>query len=444
MESKKQIYRVSFTIDEIRPLVLRYLDTAQNIANSDCLMKCTTYSIWHDPLIEFFKKNKNEKKPSKSDKLAFVILLSYPRRIIEGLTYISELSLFGNSDNETDFTYNAELTMDTFENNYGENNSGTYDCICSQYNLRYVHFVENKHSGIRLSVGSECINTHKLLSEEEYKKLLNNDKKLQERDKEIKEGKPIGYYKEQKRLKKEEKEKEKIKKQEEREKIKTEKENEKLLRNGNFKRCQMCNTNVIPISLNFCYNCVLPNIQEIKKMEYNIIRDYGLMECQNCDKKCIDKKTECYLCEMCVTTDKIMKCQTLNCQTLMVVDIKTLSVYCDCCEENIIKCIECNKKFISHNNNKKCSCCMFNELNACINIECVRCKNEFTSKKIDNWKRYCKECYKIIDNIILDSPKCKCDLFMVKRNVKKEGVNKGRIGLACDNYPKGCSKFIMF
>ena len=38
MESKKQIYRVSFTIDEIRPLVLRYLDTAQNIENSDCLM----------------------------------------------------------------------------------------------------------------------------------------------------------------------------------------------------------------------------------------------------------------------------------------------------------------------------------------------------------------------------------------------------------------------
>ena len=223
MESKKQIYRVSFTIDEIRPLVLRYLDTAQNIANSDCLMKCTTYSIWHDPLIEFFKKNKNEKKPLMPDKLAFVILLSYPRRIIEELTDISELSLFGNSDNETDFTYNAELTTDTFENNYGDNNSGNYDCICSYHNLRYVHYVENKHSGITLCVGSECINKNKLLSEEEYKKLLNNDKKLQERDKEIKEGKPIGYYKEQKRLKKEEKEKEKIKKQEEREKIKTEK-----------------------------------------------------------------------------------------------------------------------------------------------------------------------------------------------------------------------------
>lgn len=444
MESKKQIYRVSFTIDEIRPLVLRYLDIAQNIENSDCLMKCTTYSIWHDPLINFFKTNKNEKKPLMPDKLAFVILLSYPQRIIEGLKDISELSLFGNNDDDTDFTYNAELTTDTFELNNNEISGATYDCICSYHNLRYVHYVENKHSGIRLSVGSECINKHKLLSVEEYKKLLKNDKKLQERDKEIKEGKPIGYYKEQKRLKKEEKENEKIKKQEEKEKIRIEKENEKLLRNGNFKRCQMCNTSVIPISLNYCYKCVLPNIQEIKKMEYNIIREYGLMECQNCDKKCIDKKTECYLCEICITTDKIMKCQTLNCQTLMVVDIKTLSVYCDDCEEKIIKCIECNKKFISRNIEKKCSYCMFNELNECIDIECVRCKNNFTSKKTDNWKRYCKECYKIIDNIILDSPKCKCDLFMVKRNVKKEGVNKGRIGLACDNYPKGCNKFIMF
>lgn len=442
MEPKKQIYRVSFTMDQIRPLVLKYIDLAQNIENSYCLMKCTTYSIWHDPLINFFKKYKNEKKPSMSDKLAFVILLSYPRRIIEKLTDISELSLFGNINN-SDFIYNEELTTDTFEINNNENSNGNYDCICSYHNLRYVHVVENKHSGINLYVGSECITKYKLLSEEEYKKLLNNDKKLKEREQEIKEEKPIGYYKEQRRLKKEEKEKEKIKKHEEKKRIKIEKENLKLIKTGNFKICQICNTNIIPISLSYCYECVVPNIQEVKKNICKIIKEYGLMKCENCDKNFIDKKTECYLCQTCIKTDKIMKCQSLNCKTLMVVNINTLIVYCDYCEEKNIKCIDCNKKFISQNNQKKCSSCIFNELNACVNIECVRCKNIVTSKNTEIWKKYCKECYKIIVNIICDPPKCKCNLFMVKKSVTKEGVNKGRIALACDNYPKGCNKFEM-
>lgn len=443
MESKKQIYRVSFTIDEIKPLVFRYIDEAQNIENSDCLMKCTTYSIWHNPLITFYKKYK-DKKPSMSDKFAFVILLSYPRRIIEGLKDISELSLFGNSDDETDFTYNDKLVINKTENNYGENNSGNYDCICSYNELCYIHFVENKHSGISLVVGSECISKHKLLSEEEYKKVIKNDKKLKERQLEIKEGKPIGSIQEQKRLKKEEKENEKLKKQEEKERIRIEKENEKLLRSGNFHICNFCKTNIITINLRYCYQCISPIIFEIKKMECNIIREYGVMECQNCDKKCIDIKTEYYLCKNCIETDKIMKCQTLTCKTLMVVDKNKLIDYCDDCEEKIIKCIDCNQKFISENDKKNCINCIFNGLNGCINIKCVYCNDLFTAKKIDNWKKYCKECYKVIDGLILNPSKCKCDLNMVKKTVKKDGINKGRIGLACANFPNGCNKFIMF
>lgn len=439
MESKKQIYIVSFTIDEIRQLILRYIDDAQNIEYPYCLMRCTTYSIWHNPLITFYNKNKN-KSPSKCDKFAFVILLSYPRKIIEELKDISELSLFGNSDDKMDFTYNDKLVINKTEGDYGENNSGTYDCICSYNNLCYIHYVENKHSGISLVVGSECINKHKLLSEEEYKKVIKNDKKLKERQLEIKEGNPIGYYQEQKRLKKEEKAQEKLKKNKER----IEKKNEKLLKNGNFHICNLCKTNIITINLRYCHQCISPIMCEIKIMECKIIRERGLMECQNCDKKDICETTEYYLCKKCIETDRIVKCQTLTCGIMMVVDKNKLMVYCDECEKKITKCVECNKQFISENNKKKCDNCIFNELNACINIECVYCKKLFTAKKIDNWKKYCKDCYKVINELILNPSKCKCDLNMVKKNIKKDGINKGRIGLACANFPNGCNKFVMF
>ncbi len=443
MEPDKQIYRVSFTINEIRSLVLKYMDDAQNIENPFCLMKCTTYSIWHSPLINFYKKYK-DKTPSMADKLAFVILLSYPQKIIEGLNDISELSLFGNSDDATDFTYNDKISINKTENNYGENNSGTYDCICSYNNLCYINFVENKYSGISLVVGSECIKKYKLLSEEEYKKVIKNDKKLKETQLEIKEGKPIGYYKEQKRLKKEEKKNEKLKRQDETEKKRIEKENEKLLRSGNFHICNFCKINIITINLRYCYQCITPIICNIKKMECEIIREYGLIECQNCEKQFIDINTEYYLCNICIKTYKIMKCNTLTCKVLMVVDNPQLNVYCNDCEEKIIKCINCNQKFISENAKTKCNNCAFNELNGFVTITCVYCNNLFTSKKIDNWKKYCKECYRVINNLIVNPSKCKCNLNMVKKIVKKDGIHKGRFGLACAIFPKGCNKFIMF
>ena len=84
MLTKTQIRRVSFTIDEIRPLVLKHIDDAQNIQNPDCLMKSTVYSVWHTPLIIFYDTYKDT-NPSMTDKFAFVILLSYPKIIIQNL-----------------------------------------------------------------------------------------------------------------------------------------------------------------------------------------------------------------------------------------------------------------------------------------------------------------------------------------------------------------------
>ena len=153
-------YKVTFTLDEIKPLVLDYIEEAQNILNWDCLQKCTQYNIWHSPLIKFYEKNKTM-KPTMADKLAFVILLSYPKDRINKLNNISDITLFDidNSNDNTDFIYKGEE----------EDKSCQYDCICSYEKLQKVYLVENKYSGITLQVGSECIKKYKLLSQEEFR-----------------------------------------------------------------------------------------------------------------------------------------------------------------------------------------------------------------------------------------------------------------------------------
>ena len=131
------------------------------------------------------------------DKLCFVILLSYPKHIIESLDDISDIKLF--SHDNTDFIYKEELSFNCIDNEF-EN----YDCICSYTKLHKIHIVENKYSGIRLQVGSECITNSNLISNEEITKLKQIEKLLKEQRKEIKEGKPIGYYKEKQKRTKEE------------------------------------------------------------------------------------------------------------------------------------------------------------------------------------------------------------------------------------------------
>ena len=140
-----------------------------------------------------------------ADKLCFVILLSYPKHIIQSLNDISDIKLF--SHDNTDFIYKEELAL-----NHEEDESERHDCICSYEKLLKIHIVENRYSGIYLQVGSECITKHNLISNEEIKKFKETEKLLKEKRKEIIECKPIGYYKEEKKRKREEKEMNKLKK----------------------------------------------------------------------------------------------------------------------------------------------------------------------------------------------------------------------------------------
>lgn len=414
MSIKPQIRTVSFTIDEIRPLVLKHIDSAQNILNPDCLMKCTIYSVWHTPLIIFYDEYKNKQKPSMTDKFAFVILLSYPKIIIEKLQNISELSLFGNIDDDFDFIYNKRVDLYNPENHYGENTHGSYDCICSYNGLCYIHYVENKHTNITLIVGSECIKQYKLLSPDEYKNVIKNDKQYKERLLEIKEGHPIGYYQDQKRLQKLEKDNKKIEKDNKKLDLENQK-NDKLLKKGNHHICGLCKTNIINKTLKYCHQCVSPSISKMKTIECSIIRDYGLIECQDCDKNYIDNKTENYICRSCSKTDKIIKCQTFDCPIFMFVNKTTLNMYCDDCI-----------------------------LNTYTHIKCFHCLDLIYVKKIGNQKLYCDDCYEFINNKIEISSRCNCGLNMVKKMVKKDGANNGRFGFGCVNFPNGCNQFVLF
>ena len=150
--------KVTFRLDEIKQLVIDNIEEAQNINNPWCLTKCKQYNQWHSPLIKFYEENKTT-QPTMADKLCFVILLSYPKHIIESLNDISDIKLF--SHDNTDFIYIQELCL-----NHVENETGSYDCICSYERLQNIHFVQNKYSGITLQVGSECITKHTLISGE--------------------------------------------------------------------------------------------------------------------------------------------------------------------------------------------------------------------------------------------------------------------------------------
>ena len=179
---KTKIYKINIELKDIKHLVLDLIDEAQNIRDENYLPRCYNYESWHIPLTNYYKKNKKSVKINMADKLAFVVLLSYPKKYIETLKKISDLKLYNKNekdDPDSDFIYRGVVEEP------GSN------CICSKCSIKVVHYVENKYSGIRLQVGSDCIQRSKLLTnkelqkskdyEKQYKKKLDQQKKELER-----------------------------------------------------------------------------------------------------------------------------------------------------------------------------------------------------------------------------------------------------------------------
>ena len=374
-------YKVNYELNEIKQTIYQHIDRAQDPNNPYNLSSITNYELYHEPLEKYFKNHKKH-KPSKNDKLAFVILLSYPLNKIKEFNTFSDLKLFGCNGSNINSHFKWIDYYDSTENEC--------DCICSYEKLSYVHVVENIYSGIRLVVGSICIKKYNILSKEDLIKMLKVDEIKRKNQREIKEGKPIGFYEEKRILEKKEKQIEKEKRQIEKE----EKQIRKKLNSGKFKICYMCNTNIVDIrkdKLVICNKCCNTSYNDFVK-KFN---PYEINECFNCDKNFIvQANLNINLCNNCTKCKKIVKCK-MCVDELFIIDINSNYIYCDICEKKIFNCIDCNIDFIQENFKKRCNTCHYNYGNQTIFSNCNICKETFIRKEREIWKKNCLCCDKI-------------------------------------------------
>ena len=225
---KPEIYKINFTLNEIRELVLSNIDVAQDTRDPWCLTTLKIYNYYHEFIEEYFKIHK-EKSPSMPDKLAYIILLSYPKRRIQEANSLYEFKLF--QDKFSDFEIID--VIDSKFNTQDDHHNDRYDCICSYPRLEIIYIVENKYTGIRLQIGSKCIKKYKIISEEELKRY--EQKRKDDREK----------------ISNREKYEEKQRKKEEK------------LSSGKYRNCLKCSNSLINIKTNkdvyLCKNCLKYN-----------------------------------------------------------------------------------------------------------------------------------------------------------------------------------------
>jgi len=437
-EDTNELYSTSFTIDEIKTLVLAEIPAAQDLNSMFHLSRLKIFNHYHKKIEDYFKRCKN-KKPSMADKLAYIILLSYPETFIRNADSFDCFKLFTrNKDKKSDFK--IVQIIDSEFNEGDEHHEDRHDCICSYKNLKNIYIVENIFTEIRLCVGCECIKTYGLVSKEEMsenKKLMDElKKKNKERQQEKEEGKPDGYYEEQRQqlfLKKNEAKEAKKKKKElkDLEKINT----------GNYRRCYKCDNSLINIKHNknirFCNKCMenkdLVDLFDRNKLLVDSFKKvYENSDCANCENVFTSKKTNCdYFCKICKIDKKIIDCKW--CHVSFVDNIISNDIYCDNCVDRIGNCIDCQKDFKRNSINiDRCGSCQNKYDNKLIVVNCEKCKQCFSRKQKDNIRSYCNICYK---DIVDKTPICKCKKQMVLRSNQKEGPNKGTKFFGCSSYP---------
>lgn len=391
-ESKPGIYRISFSLDEIRPLIKKYIDIAQDPNSHNSLWNLKDYNYYHEQLKYYYLQIGKEQKPSMSDKLAYIVLLSNSKRKILESESIEDFKLF-REDREPDFKINQVIEAEYNEND--EEHEDHNDCICSYQNLKIVYYVENIHTGIVLHVGSECIKKYKLVSKEEFESKKKNFKEImskkKERQLELEQGLPLGYFEEQRQLEKRKKKEQKSEK--EKEKI------QKKLDTGNYRICYLCNNSLMNIKKDrdkrFCDTCI-DDYHRASIKNYLISDLKQKLErcnCNNCDISFISLLSENeYLCKQCVKDNKIISCKI--CKTKILLDVNSKDIYCEDCEKKLFKCIDCKETFIkSNNNNNRCQTCQTCYENKVIIQKCIGCYEDFPVKQKEKWRTTCSNCY---------------------------------------------------
>ena len=388
--------KVSFELnEEFKEIIYKEIIETQNCSTYN-LSNHTEYSMFHDRLDTFFKKHNFKNKPNKTDYLAWILLLTYPIKYIRKLQNISNLNINFKNE-ESDFEI-LELTSETkTEDDINTN----YTCICSQI-IQNIYKVKNKFTDIKIQIGCDCIERHKLVSKTEIDNCKQKMKDIKERNKEKTEGKPDGFYKEQrknaieiKNKQKEMKQEEKLMKQED-DIVKT------TIQSYHYKNCLICkkeglyNKYSIFIICNKCVNQETKNkIRLINTLILKNKREYIYDECCNCENKFIYmfKNNLRYFCDNCEKNKKIKNCDL--CYELFMDNINSTDKICDICDKKSKECTNCKHLFISDNKNILiCDTCQYRLTYNLIAINCQDCNEEVEIKKNENWRKYCVDCFK--------------------------------------------------
>jgi hypothetical protein len=405
--------------EKFKNFVCKEIVRAQDTNSIFYISQLSSYEIYHEALQKFFAENNYNKKPSQNDNLGLLLLLSYPKEMIIKFNNISELKLsFNNIREESDFQ-SIGTSKDT---------TMTSTCICNE-NIMYIHKFMNIYTGVSFQIGSVCNERYGLISKNDinYKSSCQKIKEYQEIEKEIKEGKPIGYYQAKRKAEKKEKiiqklEKILTKKMKEQEKIMKKEEKQKKIQQqleknlmtiedsyikrinntSHYKNCILCKKEGFYskyCKIIICYNCAPSNIRiKINQINTEVLkkrREYKKDECLSCEVIFIYRYKGIlkYLCCHCEKTYKKLKCKL--CPNDFIDVIESLDIFCNICDEKAINCLNCKNKFISENTHLlRCNLCQYRFVNKIKVKNCQECNDEFEIKDNENWKTYCGICFK--------------------------------------------------
>ena len=435
-ESQDNIYYTNIVLDnEFKELVCKQIKYAQDVFHPNYLPKLTAYSCYHAPL-EIYFKTKYNKSLTKPDKLAFLLLLTYPIDVVRTINSVRDIKLKFESE-QSDFQICGEkiITKDNMNDYENDDFDGGFvnTCICSKI-IQNIYIIQNKYNNITVQVGCDCIEKNRLVSSEEIKIYKKNIEMLREREKEKIENKPEGFYENKRQEEKKIKNENKLMFSEEKLSKNVEKHfanelkrlNKKIPATYVSKKCYFCKSNTIfknTEKILLCSKCCSQEQRQNKERINDIVKKlihcikcklhfinntpfnrlcykcHKIKECVNCEN---DFTGQGNLCSDCEKIYKTKKCQL--CPFDFIVSHKSNDLYCDECDKKIINCIDCKRDMLknsSDTNNTRCSICDYRFLNKITIKTCEYCHDEFEVKENEKWKTCCSsKCYS--DNIILE------------------------------------------
>lgn len=422
----KKLATVSYKLtDELKEIIYREMITAQNVSlNAHCISFQTTYTQYHVRLDNYLKRH-GLQRASKSDYLAFILLLTYSEDNVRAFTSFEDMKLAFQSD-ESDFRIvDIKLNKNYDNDDDGDNNENIdqNDCICSYNRIKNIYILENKFTNLRIQVGCECIKRYGLVSKADLDSYRRRMDELQENQREREAGLPIGYHKNLKLEQKACKRENKNMGAEDRLSNKVEKIYRKQMEVYNKKttkdqtlfhaKCYKCKVHClftpfynrrIPI----CSNCVLLSNQELHRNLMRTIKvDVGL-ECNNCERSYANIHGNDLLCKLCDSTLNVASC--VICNAMFMRDKTSNIKVCESCTNIMKTCSMCDSLYVPkivngqlHTNrnqcntyNNKCNTCETNLANGIVTKKCsyTDCKAVFLAKTTETWKKCCGDCYK--------------------------------------------------